>query len=96
MHITDRPNYVQVSVAVMLEFSFSAQHADVKLCVFVYTAALGGTVWEKLLSTVAIDEGEIRVLSGLGLACMKTLYLCENFFFAFLRSLHHRDSRKVS
>lgn len=39
----------------------------------------GGGVWEKLLSVVAIDEGQIRVLSGLGKACMETLLRCENF-----------------
>lgn len=36
-------------------------------------------MWEKLLSTVRIDEGEIRVLSGLGKACMETFLRCENF-----------------
>lgn len=35
-------------------------------CVYLFMQLGEGTVWEKLLSTVRIDEGEIRVLSGLG------------------------------
>lgn len=35
-------------------------------CVYLFIQLGEGTVWEKLLSTVRIDEGEIRVLSGLG------------------------------
>ena len=46
--------------------TFAGPHADGKLCVFVYAAGLWDSVWEKPLSMVGIDEGEIRKLGGLG------------------------------
>lgn len=35
-------------------------------CVYLFMLLRGLSVWEKLLSTVGIDEEEIRMLSGLG------------------------------
>lgn len=57
--------------------------ADGTLCVFVYVAG-EGALWEKLLATVRIDERKIRVLSGLGQACMDTILLCENFLLSLV------------
>lgn len=61
----------------------AAAAADGMLCVFVYVAG-EGTLWEKLLATVRIDERKIRVLSGLGQACMDTILLCENFLLSLV------------
>lgn len=63
--------------------SRAAATADGMLCVFVYVAG-EGTLWEKRLSMVRIDERKIRVLSGLGRACMDTILLCENFLFSLV------------
>lgn len=59
-----------------MSHSRAAAAADGMLCVFVYIAG-EGTLWEKLLAMVRIDERKIRVLSGLGQAwipfsCVRT------------------------
>lgn len=71
------------------EWSWSVSHsraaaaADGMLCVFVYVAG-EGTLWEKLLAMVRINEKKIRVLSGLGQARMDTILLCENFLLSLV------------
>lgn len=51
-------------------------------CVYLFMLLVRG-LWEKRLSMVRIDERKIRVLSGLGRACMDTILLCENFLFSY-------------
>lgn len=66
-----------------MSHSQAAAAADGMLCVFVYVAG-EGTLWEKPLAMVRIDEKKIRVLSGLGQARMDTILLCENFLLSLV------------